>query len=507
MNFIRNRVTIFALCALVLILCYASMSGCTQNKADGKENDAVTVVMPKTSENERGFDPIYGWAVSEHTHDPIIHSTLFKTDGNLNVVNDLATNYSYSSDSTRLNISIRDDILFSDGEKLSAKDVAFTITKMKENSSNAIDLTNVDSAIAIDDTHIEIIGTSLSSCILYTLSTVGIVKSEGYDASTYGKNPIGSGLYKLKSWNVGQSATFVYNDKYYGEIPSLKTINILFMDEDAARAAVLSGNADIAYTSSSLPNNEIKGYEIQAVKSNDTRGISLPCVDSSQGGNDTTSNLAVRQAINLCLNRQTIVDNCLNGYGSAAFSVCDNTPWANSSLKFSQNIDLAKEILDKAGFKESENNERCSFNLYYASSDSTRQSLANEFANQVKQIGIKVNLIGTNWDEIYAHQYSDAVLWGWGSNSPLELCNILKSDGSCNFPQFRSSFIDELLSDEKYIEAQNEADLNKASSWAWLCNVDHLYYVKSTLDIGDQQIHPHGHGWSLLNNISQWKWY
>ncbi len=115
-------------------------------------------------------------------------------------------------------------------------------------------------------------------------------------------------------------------------------------------------------------------------------------------------------------------------------------------------------------------------------------------------------MIGTNWDEIYAHQYSDAVLWGWGSNSPLELSNILKSDGSCNFPQFKSSLIDDLLRDEKYVETQNEADLNKASSWAWLCNVDHLYYVKSTLDIGDQQIHPHGHGWSLLNNISQWKW-
>lgn len=42
--------------------------------------------------------------------------------------------------------------------------------------------------------------------------------------------------------------------------------------------------------------------------------------------------------------------------------------------------------------------------------------------------------------------------------------------------------------------------------WIWLCNIDHLYFVKDGLRVADQKIHPHGHGWSIVNNVDQWSW-
>ena len=42
--------------------------------------------------------------------------------------------------------------------------------------------------------------------------------------------------------------------------------------------------------------------------------------------------------------------------------------------------------------------------------------------------------------------------------------------------------------------------------WVWLCNVDHLYYVRDGLQVAGQKIHPHGHGWSIVNNVDQWEW-
>jgi peptide/nickel transport system substrate-binding protein len=42
--------------------------------------------------------------------------------------------------------------------------------------------------------------------------------------------------------------------------------------------------------------------------------------------------------------------------------------------------------------------------------------------------------------------------------------------------------------------------------WAWLVNIDHLYLVKDSLDIGKQRIHPHGHGWPVTDNIEEWTW-
>lgn len=42
--------------------------------------------------------------------------------------------------------------------------------------------------------------------------------------------------------------------------------------------------------------------------------------------------------------------------------------------------------------------------------------------------------------------------------------------------------------------------------WIWLCNIEHLYFVRDALMIGEQKIHPHGHGWSLINNVDLWSW-
>ena len=42
--------------------------------------------------------------------------------------------------------------------------------------------------------------------------------------------------------------------------------------------------------------------------------------------------------------------------------------------------------------------------------------------------------------------------------------------------------------------------------WVWLVNVDHLYWVRDGLQIAEQKIHPHGHGWSIVNNVDQWGW-
>ena len=40
--------------------------------------------------------------------------------------------------------------------------------------------------------------------------------------------------------------------------------------------------------------------------------------------------------------------------------------------------------------------------------------------------------------------------------------------------------------------------------WVWLVNVDHLYWVRDGLTVAEQKIHPHGHGWSIVNNVDQW---
>ena len=42
--------------------------------------------------------------------------------------------------------------------------------------------------------------------------------------------------------------------------------------------------------------------------------------------------------------------------------------------------------------------------------------------------------------------------------------------------------------------------------WIWLVNIDHLYWSRKGLHVADQKLHPHGHGWSIVNNVDQWTW-
>ena len=93
---------------------------------------------------------------------------------------------------------------------------------------------------------------------------------------------------------------------------------------------------DVAYTSATYSNESVEGYSLAAYQSVDNRGFNLPAVPAGGTnengvavGNDFTSDMRVRRALNIGVDRQEMIDNVLNGYGSPAYSVCDQMPWYN----------------------------------------------------------------------------------------------------------------------------------------------------------------------------------
>ena len=153
----RKRV-ISIVCTAVLM---AGLSaGCGQGRESKAENaaeaerDSVVVTMPATSEPEAGFDPAYGWGAGEHVHEPLIQSTLTVTTKDLKIEKDLAADYQVSEDGLTWTVTIRDDVKFTDGEPLTASDVAFTYNNCKEKST-VNDFTMLDRASALDDTTVE----------------------------------------------------------------------------------------------------------------------------------------------------------------------------------------------------------------------------------------------------------------------------------------------------------------------------------------------------------------
>ena len=531
---------------LALLLCAAvavgALAGCGGGAAGqgaqeqpAAQTDTVVVAMGPTSEPEAGFDPAFGWGAGEHVHEPLIQSTLTVTNTDLTIGYDLATGYSASEDGLTWTVTIREDAYFTDGEQLTAEDVAFTYNTVKA-SSSVNDFTMLDYAEAADDTTVVFHMTRPFSIWPYTMAVVGIVPEHAYDSATYGANPIGSGRYILEQWDRGQQVILTANPDYYEEPPRMQRVIILFMEEDAAFLAAQAGQVDVAYTSATYSNETVEGCSLASYASVDNRGINLPAVPSgtdSEGraaGNDFTADVLVRRAINIGIDRQEMIDNVLNGYGTPAYSICDQLPWYNEAAEVEYDPEAAAALLDEAGWTmggdgvRTKNGARAELNLLYSNGDSVRQALAADLANQMGELGIACTIEGVGWDTAYDRALSEPLLWGWGAHTPMELYNIYHTIGDTGSAQYSpysnptvDGYMDEALASadlEQSYELWRKAQWDGTTGvmqdgdipWVWLVNVSHLYWVRDGLQIAGQKIHPHGHGWSIVNNVDQWSW-
>ena len=501
----------------------------------GTDRNDVIVVMGPTSEPEAGFDPAYGWGAGEHVHEPLIQSTLTVTTTDLKIGYDLATGMEASDDGLTWTVTIRDDVSFTDGEKLTAEDVAFTYNTLRDTSS-VNDFTMLKEAAALDDTTVEFRMNRPYSIWPYTMAIVGIVPEHAY-GSGYGEHPVGSGRYMLKQWDKGQQVILEANPGYYGEEPKMKKVTILFMEEDAAYAAVMSGQADLAYTAASYSDQALPGYELLSFETVDNRGFNLPAVsaggkneDGIPLGNDFTSDVQVRRAINLAIDRDEMIHNVLNGFGSPAYSVCDKMPWYNDAAKVTCDAVKAEQILEEAGWKagsdgiREKDGVRASMTLMYPASDSVRQAFAADTANQLKKVGIEVKTEGVGWDTAYDRAQAEPLMWGWGAHTPMELYNIyhtIKDSGVAEYSPYANENVDRYMDEalassdleqsyELWKKAQWDGNTGITQDgdipWIWLVNIDHLYWSRENLKVADQKLHPHGHGWTIVNNVDQWSW-
>ena len=147
--------------------------------------------------------------------------------------------------------------------------------------------------------------------------------------------------------------------------------------------------------------------------------------------------------------------------------------------------------------------------------------LARLLEAEMKELGLEFAIKGVSWDDLYPHQFTDPVVWGWGTNAPIETYNLFYSKGTGNYACYENAatdaYLDEALACPK---VEDSFDLWKKAQWdgtagvtqdgdipwIWLVNIDHLYWSRDGLKVAEQKIHPHGHGWSIVNNVDQWSW-
>lgn len=496
---------------------------------------ARDLVLAVGGEPEGGFDPVTGWGEYGHS---LFYATLLRSAPDMTLRGDLATRWVLSEDRKTWSINLREDARFSDGSSLTAADVAFTFNAAKK-SGGLADLTALREARVTGPFSLELELTAPKTTFVRRLSTLGIVPARSYGPN-FSREPLGAGPLQLVEWREGEQLVTTPNPYWHEGKVGFDRISFVFGSEDVGMALAQSGAAQLVAVPPAQSDRPPAGMQALHVATVDNRGIVFPMLPvqppvgggGPQVGNDVTSDPAIRHAVNLALDRGSLVDLALAGRGSPAYGPADGLPWDNAAGRGDSGDPVrAAALLDAAGWtlgakgQRARNGVAAQFDLVYPSTDTTRQVLALGVAEQLRAIGITVEPQGRSWSEITAVMHSAPVLFGWGAHDPQEVYNLYHSDMAgiefFNAGYYRNSVVDAHLD-----AAQGAASFADAlphwqaalwdgttgygmqgdAAWAWLVNLEHSYFVSDCLDLGASQIHPHGHGFPITHNIANWVW-
>ncbi|OKH16270.1 hypothetical protein NIES592_01030 [Fischerella major NIES-592] len=104
----------------ILAACSQVSSSPPATKVSGESKDEIVLAFSWEDFDDKGFDPTMGW---NYYGPPLFQSTLLRRNEDLELVNDLAQNYTISSDRKIWTFKIREDVRFSDGQPLTAETI------------------------------------------------------------------------------------------------------------------------------------------------------------------------------------------------------------------------------------------------------------------------------------------------------------------------------------------------------------------------------------------------
>lgn len=378
---------------------------------------------------------------------PFINNALIKVNPKSQYVGDLAENWTISDDSLEYTFNLKKGVKFHDESDFAAEDVVFTYEEVKSNQgeNENVDLSKLKSVEAVDDYIVKFTLTEPYSPFLDTVACLGIVPSDNYNSDEFDTKPIGTGPWKVKQYDTKQQIIVEGNDNYYDGAPNIKRVNIVNMDSEAAFSNAKSEQLDVVMVGPNYSKEKIDGMTLNNFETMDVRNISIPCrkpeiVKDSKGndikiGNEVTSDIAVRKALSIGIDREKIIENALYGVGKKAVGFTDNLAWGGVDDYADNRKDEAKKILEDAGWKDTDNdgirekdNVKCEFNILASANDMQRYYLATALAEEGKKLEIKINAKQKSWDVIYESSYIDPVVWGWGQYNPILLKQLFYSD-------------------------------------------------------------------------------
>lgn len=521
--------------AVALVVAMAT-SGCGAQAPDSAAAESVVLA---DSQPLGQFNPINGYA--ELGVSPLYDGLLRPSSVSDAELPDLvpalaAAPPTSSEDSTVWDVELRRDVRFSDGTTLDAADVEATYEAVLDPASAsgiAASYSMIDTVEAIDDHHVRFELTH-PYAPFPALLLLGVAPSEQLTGgpaldSSLNRHPVGTGPYTLADLSAEQ-AVFEANPDYWDGVPDVARLVVVHMPDDNARAQQMrAGAIDGTVLPPLLARSfeDVDGVTVHAVKSADWRGVSLPA-DSH-----LTADESVRVAMNLGVDRQSMIDDVLAGQGRIA-----HTPAAAvhgdgfaADAAFEHDPARARVLLAEAGWVPGPDGvrvrgtDRAELTVLYPASDTLRRDLATAFAADMANLGILISLEGASWDEIDKRVGTSGILLG-GGDKPYDLDTQMygalhtRSAQTATYDNpagFEIPGVDAALDDARRSldpehRMANYRDVQRTyiehPTHVLFAFLDHTYVaVDSAWDTGPAVMEPHAHGvsWGPWWNLAKWR--
>lgn len=494
----------------------------------GGAADSVVIGVPWEPDT---FSPLLGYGKDGNSK---IFDGLLERDAELGLRPALAENLPrVSADGLTYTYDLRAGVTFSDGEPLTAEDVVFTYETVLDegtNNPNRSELAAVESVRAAGDDRV--VFTLKYPYAAFAARTVLPIVPEhvagGQDPNTgpFNRKPVGTGPYVLADWRKGEKAVLKANPRYRGPKPAVSTVTMVIVTDDDVRATRLrSGDLDGAVLAPDLAATfaDDPGRKTYRATSYDYRAVSLPTAHEVAG------DLAVRRALDLAVDRETMVERILDGAGRPAYGPLPvDDPWFARGTERARDTEEAARLLDRAGWRagadgvRAKDGVRAAFTLYHPAGDKVRQDLALAYASDARTIGIEVRVESATWEVIEPRMGRDAVLAGFGSTGDPDfglytlLHSSLAGDGFNNMPHYDNPAVDRALDEARRTRDTEERkaaydtvqrELAEDPGYTFLTHLDHVYVLADRWQGLSTQVEPHEHGFSSGPwwNIEDWR--
>lgn len=314
------------------------------------DNNKIAVIDPC---NTASSASTIGWAFNSFLN------TLYDFDPNKpgEYLPSLATSYE-TTDSQHITFHLRDDVVFHNGEKMTAKDVGFTIDRAKATpGTNVFDrMDKIESYDIVDDYTITVNYKTVNVNFLADLSWshCGILCQSALEKDPENGFTIGTGPWVIDTFVANDYVKFTRNENYWGELPKTKVLTFKYIAEEATRLTMLE-NKDVQAAFSINPNDfpylekSTDKFDTYSYVVNNVLYLSFNMTDPIM------SDINFRKAVASALIRSDIILTGRNGY---AVEPTSGTFWGyatefkNTSIPLMPyDVDAAKAFLAESSYK------------------------------------------------------------------------------------------------------------------------------------------------------------